>query len=304
MPARKNRPGKMKKVANAAVAAVKKALHIPPFVNEAKRYSDADLQRMKELYRESCYAFHRPPRLLFSWSRLFQSVVSQAGTYLCTGQFHSGHCAIYKTEGGCVIKGKGDLVLGERTIYWDYGRTKENDSDLKKIIHLINEVVLSWDPNDPVDSMLNKAAEIADCPVGSLKAAIEKSSNGGAFGGNSLSSFFNWNPFDKPPEDEEYIRWCRVYISGEDPEKVDQSLADKRLGYELLEKMEEKGREWKKKNGGGYISLPMCCNPRRDPDGKLFFWINTGRTDNLTGWKTQDEIEAYLKTDGRIIETR
>jgi predicted kinase len=70
------------------------------------------------------------------------------------------------------------------------------------------------------------------------------------------------------------------------------------------DKMEEKARAWAKTRGGGYVSLPLCCSPRRQTDGSLMFWINTGRTDNLTGWKTQQDIEAYLKSDGRIIETK
>jgi hypothetical protein len=271
------------------------------FVNSAKAIvpkdwygKDVDANR---------YRFENTSPYLFVWSGLFQRIISQAGTYLFTKKFHDHDCGIYKCEGGCRIDDVGDLVLQKNYCYIDgyYGNNKKiNTARSKKegkLADLITHIVLNWNPEDPIESMLKSASEHIKCEVSELRGAIEGSRSGGVFGGNALSSFFDWNPFSKAPIDEKYERWCRLTICKEDKKEVDQSYKDQKLGEQLLEKLKTKCR---KAAEGSYASLPMCCSPSRSSEG-LQFWINTGRFTQIDGWKTQKEIEQFLKGDCKLI---
>ena len=50
------------------------------------------------------YGFREAPKLLCVHSRIFQALISQAGSRLLSGEFHNLEC-----EGGCLIKGVGGL---------------------------------------------------------------------------------------------------------------------------------------------------------------------------------------------------
>jgi hypothetical protein len=267
------------------------------FVNESKEVSHST----KEYYTGNCYTFNKPSKYLFVWSRLFQTVISQAGTYLLTGKFHTQQAAIYKCEGGCVIAGVGELVLSNHSCYFDtYSRDKKTKVATEKMAMLISHIVLNWKPSDPVDSILHLASEFAGTTVPDLRAAIEKAgSSSSPFGGNALADFFDWNPFSDSPIDREYEKWCRVTISKEDPDKVDQSHCDIDLGKEYRKRIND---HIKKANPNDWTTA-LCCSPRRDKEGKLIFWINTGRQTNIDGWKTEQDIQNFLKSDGKIIDT-
>jgi len=273
------------------------------FENECKRKvwtgSEYDYDR-----REERYQFDKPPRLLFFWSRLFQAVISQAGTFLLTGKYHTQDCGIYKCEGGCNMPGAGSLVLSSSGAYWDgyYCKGTSKEMAQRKMNALISEVALSWDPNNPIESMLTSAAaQVKGLTAEELKSAIEKSRCGGAFGGDALSDFFSWNPFSKAPEDRDYLRFTRVQIGGEDPEVVEQSFRDKDLGHDLLQRVQEAVN--KAHAGQGYHFNAMCCSPRRMDDGSLKFWINTGRRTQIDGWKTQAEIESFIASGEKLVDS-
>ncbi len=240
------------------------------------------------------YGFNRAPRLLFTWSSLFQRVISQAGTYLLTGKFHSQECSIYKTEGGCKIAGCGDLVLSDNMCYFDDGHQLEHE---KKLAALITAVVLTWDPNDPIESMLASAACHVNVPVEKLRKAIDASTNGGLFGGNALADFFGWNPFSLPPHHREYLRFCLVKFDDKTEAEVNQQFSDEDLGKDLLcrinQTIKRVSTNW---------NFAMCCRPRRNKNG-LVFWINTGRSTQIDGWKTQEELEAFIKSDGVLVDS-
>lgn len=268
------------------------------FENETKPLTAKKLADIQRLYGLNAYGFDRPPKLLFNWSRLFQSVVSQAGSWVCAKKYHTKQCAISKTEGGCYIEGGGDLVLSGHSVYWDYGPRKDDKAN--QLAKLITAIVVNWDPMRPSDSMLEEAACAAlITDHAQFEEAIRDSSNGGVFGGNALADFFDWNPFSHPPIDEEYTRFCRVDVLKQDPAIVDLDLADKRLGRELLDKMQEKVSEARKRTGR-YMPGPMCCSPSRDSEGALWFWVNTGTGTKIDGWLTREQIENFLKSDGAI----
>lgn len=239
------------------------------------------------------YGFKNTSKLLFVWSRLFQSIVSQAGTYLLTGKFHDKQCSIYKCEGGCAIPGEGDLVLTSRACYFDCFSNKKSEQKAVHISKLITHIVLGWDPNDPINSMLKLASNYIKVTPEELNEAVKISSNGGVFGGNSLSAFFSWNPFSEAPIDREYERFCLIKISGKSEKEIDQKHADEDLGKEFLEKLIVK---IKAAMPNSYL-IPMCCSPNREGK-KVSFWINTGRDTQIDGWKTQKDIEDFLKSDG------
>ena len=262
-------------------------------------FKNTAVERTLREDHEGDYRFTYAPNLLYIWSRLFQSVISQAGTYLLTGKFHTGGCAIYKCEGGCKIHGVGDLVLGPRSCYLDFGGWDKKDKKrIAQLAELISYIVLLWDPNDPIESMLKLAAEQVDVDKEALRKSIFDSSNGGVFGGDSLSHFFDHNPFGKFPIDRDYLRYCLETFEKMTKEQVDQQFADEDLGEDLLKRLKEKC----KSNQANRYSSVMCCAPRRKEDGTLEFWVNTGSTTQIDYWKTQEELEAFLKTDGLLIK--
>ena len=246
------------------------------------------------------YGFNQVPMLLFVWSGLFQKVISQAGSFIAEGKFHERECGIYKCEGGCKISGWGDLVLLSRRAYNDYGRGDKKDKVLPKLVNLITTVVLEWNPLEPIDSMLASASKVAGCKVEDLRAALEKNGSGGPFGGNALSEFFNWNPFSEAPINEAYEKWCLVTICKSPEAEVDQMQYDRAQGKEYLKQMIELCR----KNGTNGYSAPMCCSPRRREDGTLGFWINTGSRTQIDGWKSEDDIKEFLKSDGKLVKVQ
>lgn len=248
---------------------------------------------------DGSYGYDKPSPLLFNFGMLLQRVVSQAGTYHFTKKFHDTECGIYKCEGGCRIVGAGDLVLSDGSCYWDHGRAK-SDSGLRAMAALITRIVLDWDPMRPVDSMLETAAKQVGCPVEDLRKAVLEGRSGGPFGGNSLSDFFRWNPFSEAPIVEDYERWCWVNVHGGDEQEVIQRQSDRALGKKLLKQINDHIRAAAK---GSYPSTALCCSPRRNGDS-LRFWINTGTSTQIDGWKSEEEIQSFLASDGVLRQEK
>lgn len=236
------------------------------------------------------YGYDNPSPYLFVYSRLLQGVVSQAGTYLLTGKFHTHQPGIYKSEGGCHIEGVGDLVLSGNCCYFDYDTAKTRNNQAVKLAALITDIVLNWDPMDPVNSMTLVAANHIKCPIVDLTNAVANTGSGGPFGADALSSFFDWNPFCKAPIDRDYLRYVLITFQGKTNEEVNQKYADEDLGDSLLTRINAKMKELA---GGKYGPFAMYCQPSRDGDN-LKFWVNTGERTNVDGWKTQAELEDFI----------
>jgi len=262
------------------------------FINESKQINPT-----KDYYTGRHYTFDKPSKYLFVWSRLLQKVISQAGTYLLTGKFHTQQTAVYKSEGGCNIVDIGDLVLGRSSCYFDtYSRDDKTKLATKKMAELISHIVLNWNPNDPVDSMLHLTAEFAGTTAADLKLAIESENSANPFGGDALADFFDWNPFSDSPIDRVYEKWCRVTFNKETLEQVEQNYSDIDLGRQYRDKINQHIR---KANSNCWA---MSCSPRRRKDEELLFWINTGRQTQIDGWKTQKDIQDFLNSDGKLID--
>lgn len=296
MTSRKNRPDKH------GASYPEKPVDLTKFAEEAKRFvNESKLVKQKpqdiKLYGDGLYGFDDKPELLVYWGTLFQKVISQAGTYLCTGKFHDSGCAIYTAEGGCVIKGVGELVLLSQYCRWDYGPKDDRLSDLAD---LITKVVVEWVPVDPINSMLKSAANRVMCNHNSLKAAIEGGNTAAeaVFGGNPLSSFFDRNPFTRYSENRDYLRFVNIDLLGKDPAQVEQRFADKDLGNQLLDAMIKRVSTYRSAHGG-YGPTPMCCSPQRTESG-IKFWVNTGYITKIDGWRTQEEIQAFIDSDGKL----
>lgn len=228
------------------------------------------------------YGFDRLPRGLFLWSGLLQKVVSQAVTYILSKKFHSGGCGIYKYEGGCRIDGR-EMVLRKKSCCFNYGgKGREEETATAKFI---TELVLAWNPMTPVESMLDKACELAGCQKDELVKVLEKE-GGGPFGGDALNDFFSFG-FSEREEDREYERYCLEVVNHESKEDVDTLFADRDLSKRLLGALKGKAKVL------NTIHFPMCCEPRRNENG-LLFWINTGTNTNIDGWKSQEFIETFL----------
>lgn len=255
------------------------------FVNETVKLSDADVEEWKARHNPSVkpYGFSHATKYLRTWSRYFQALISQAGTWAVTKHFHTSECGIYKSEGGCNIKETGELVLGDKYCYFD-GRGKEH---VQKMADLITTVVLKFDPMQPEKSMCDAAADFIKCSeVSELVRHVNDSNCGGPFSGDPLSSFFDrWHEQD---DLRDYRRWVLVsYTKSKTDKEVDQLWADQDLGKELLTKLQAKT------HGRHYV---FCCNPRRDSKGELIFWINTGNSKNkIDGHKSLEQIQKFLK---------
>lgn len=262
------------------------------FVNETKPMEP------DRAYKNPSMGFYRcskPSKYLFQWSRLFQATVSQAGTWILKNKFHTTECGIYKSEGGCNIVGIGELVVGKGYCYFDMGRAQPTDAP--RLAELITEMTLKFDPMDPIESLVTAAADNAKCDKIVLLKTVMESTVGGPFGGDALTDFFDWNPFSEPLTDKDYYRWVFVeFRKTKTNEEIDQVYADKELGKELLQKLQAKFTAQKAWMG------VICCSPSRGKDGKLHFWINTGRRTQIDGSHTKEEIEKFLNSKDKIVD--
>lgn len=254
------------------------------FKNSAKRIDPS-----KNRLDRGAYAYDKPSPLLYVWSQFLQCVISVAATKMLTGKWHTSHYGIYKCEGGCNLPGVNDLVLLSDVCYFDFGRGEKQK--ISRCAELISEVVLNWNPNDPIDSILSAAAKFIGETLEDFRKAVEENyGKGNLFGGDALSSFFDYNPFGKFPTDRKYLRFCLVKFNDMTDEEVTQQFADEDLGDELLDRMRKKLR---KDAGDAYCSFSLCCNPSRK--GKeLTFWINDGTQAPINGWRTQEQIESFI----------
>lgn len=238
--------------------------------------------------RPSDYSFKNISPHMFLWSRLLQRVISQAGTFMLTGKFHEQECGIYKCEGGCRIEGIGDLVLTKRGCYFDYSRSDGDKEHLKKMADLISHIVLHWDPENPIDSMIEAACEQSGASKKQLKKAIDSSSCGGVFGSDALNDLFDHNPFGKFPHDRSYREFCLIYFHGKTKAEVRQIFVDEDRGEAYMKTMNDLRRA---ASCDRYYSPFMCCSPSRK-DKHIQFWINDGR--DHFGWYTPFQLDQLI----------
>lgn len=263
--------------------------------------NDAKACDRQKLYGPIAYGFDHPPTLMFRWGRKFQAIISQVGSYYFSQHFHDRDCDIPKTESGCVIEGRGRLVLGTHRCHFDsYGpSSKEIEKAEQKMSELIIKIVLEWDPNTPIYSMVKTGAEFIEVEIPTLNKVIEATK----FSADFLCDFFDHNPFDssRDRKDEAYERFCLINFHGKTKQEVDQKFADEELGAKLLKQINERIR---KADPNGYRSA-LCCSPKRfesDPQ-ILHFWINTGRSTQIDGWKTEADIKKFIASDGKLNDT-
>jgi len=240
------------------------------------------------------YTYDHPSPYLYVWNNLFQALVSQAATMLLTGKYHDKQCGIYKCEGGCNVPGVNGLVLNSDCCYWDWDRNgdKKLTKQLREVADMISHIVLGWNPNDPINSMLSLAVEFVNenskipTTVTALDQALRGACNSGPFGGNALSAFFNHNPFSKFPTDRKYLRFCLTKFNEPNltDAQVDQHFADADLSDALLKEIEEAEQQ-----AFSYIRT-LSCSPRRSTD-ELRFWLNG----IIYGWFTEAQVRVYIK---------
>ena len=248
------------------------------FENEATRI---EVQDPKHNFAR--YSFNDPSKYLLLWSRLFQTVVSQAASRLVGNGFHTGDGAIYKCEGGCRVAGVDDLVLLHDGCCWDFD--KAMISQLKQCADLISHIVLEWDPEDPIHSMLKAAADYIDVSVEELRAAIDDTRGINPFSGNSLSSFFNRNPFSDLNYDEDYRRWCLINYDGQTSEEVDELFAKEALAKELRGQLTDAARAHND-------FVVFACSAKQMDNGEWKFWLNDGAS--IYGWRSEEEVRDLI----------
>lgn len=172
--------------------------------------------------RPNCYGFTCVPSYLRFWDRLLQASVSQVSTYVLTGKFHNYTPGIYKYEGGVWVAGK-DITMFSNCVMSE----PPDDKVCRIVAETVTQLVLDWEPEDPVASMLQsgldsiekyKTADIEELSSHVLKFAYNKS----PFAPDALRSFF-----DGVPEiSKEYARYCLTKFV---PEPLSEEEADKFL---------------------------------------------------------------------------
>lgn len=259
------------------------------FKNIAKKIEPRDWQGN---YASHYYSYNQPSPYLYLWSRLFQTIVSLSATKILTNKWHTGHCGIYKCEGGCRLPGIGDLVLLNDHCYLNNSRyhSKKDRKIEEKCAQLISHIVLHWNPNDPVATMIVSASAFIGVRSRELQDAIENGKHiGDAFSGDALNRFFSHNPFSKFPIDRKYQRFCLMYHNGNKnftKKEVSQFFSDEDLGNKLLKEMQEASRR-----EGEFGMHMMCCNPDRH-NGELRFWVNNGQ---FYGWYIESDIYEIIR---------
>jgi hypothetical protein len=142
------------------------------FVNTAQRTD----RRTGRMATDGAYGYDIPSVHLFPWNRVLQLVLSQAGTHLLTKQFHYDPPGIHKSEGGINLPGLGDLVLYADSCEFEgryHGRPDETPKHpLYRLAGLITNVVLAWDPNDPIESLIMQAAININCETKKLREVV------------------------------------------------------------------------------------------------------------------------------------
>ena len=155
-----------------------------------------------------------------------------------------------------------------------------------KLSSLISKIVIGWDPENPIESLLELASSGAGCTKEELRKAIEETKDS-PFGGDALSSFFNWNPFSKYPIDKDYEMYCLTKFEGKTKQEVKQLWKDKETVEKLENGISEKLR---KTNGYGYVN----CKYLRNTEG-IKFMISTSYELPFSGWQDKKVIEAFIK---------
>lgn len=247
------------------------------FKNSAKHIDRPEASWVKG-WIGNYYSFNRPSPYLLVWERLFQTVVSQAGTKLLSGKFHTSQTGIYKCEGGCNIAGVDDLVLMRDYCKFDWCKQLKvsQQKQLEQLTQLISAIVLEWDPNSPVDSMLQSAANFIKVPVEELKSAIEKTNPHNPFTGDPLRYFFEGLSVDR-----EYIRFSQIKFNNKTDAEVDQQFTDEDLAQELLKGLQESRRP---------MDIPhMFCIPKRDDTGLKF------EVDRISSLVTEEDLRKIIK---------
>ena len=233
------------------------------------------------------YTFDRPSEYLKIWSRQFQCLVSVALTYKFTKQWHNDGFGIYKFEGGCNLPGIGELVLGRDYCYLDYGGKNDLQTE-NECTDFISELVMKWDPNNPIPSLIEITAAQLNVDKAELeKHFVEKFQHSTAFEGDSLNSFFDTSPFEKQKFDRDYLRYC-CKLSGQTDKEIDLKFADKDLGDKLLDELNNVIREKEKERFELYF---LCCSPSRKGE-ELKFWLNDGK---YYGWHSENDVRELIK---------
>ena len=269
-----------------------KNIAIPFDPSSSSRYEGRDSYNL--------YKFKNLSPLMYCWSRFFQTLLSMSCSKMVSGEWRLDNHSIYKCEGGIAVSGLGDVVLCPDRVYLDgcgHPEKEKSKADLQRVQELISKIVLEWDPMDPLGSMFNSVGAFLNVPVKEVKEAFGKCSSPGMFGGDSLSYFFNHNPFGKFKIDRDYLRYCLTKISGKTDEFVDEKFASEDLGDRLLDELNNEAR--KHRSYGGFL----CASPKKLNNG-ISFWLNDG---TYYGWHTEQEVMdliSWMKSNNRVPSRR
>jgi len=262
------------------------------------------------------YSFDAPSPYLYLWSRLFQNVLSQLLTRYYTGKWNDRETGIFKSEGGVAVLGVGDLVLYDNHCSFEGFHLESKNVEQEEVFcsQIISRIVLEWNPNEPIVSLLEIAVSILkeNDVLFDEQEFVDKLSNtegGLPFAGNSLSDFFDHNPFDQsnPMDDhDDYWKFSMIRC-GATEEEADEKIRVRDTSKTLREDMISALRQACLKEGIDFLSIrsPLCCSPGKvqteDEENVQAYWINTGWTSTIDGWKTEEFIREWIedvKTNG------
>lgn len=240
------------------------------------------------LYRHQDLSPH-----LYVFSRFLQTLFSQAGTLLFTGETHTTEPGIHKTEGGIKIYGVGDVVLGRDSCSFDY--SEMYPEKCATLARLISRVVIEFQPMDPLASMVKAATKFLfeekpdlgtpEQIEGKLIAACTRKNGMISFlQADSLYDFFR--DLHDVGDRQGFLRSIRPYrrhvrleIAKEKLEDIERDFADQDLGWKLEEQFRQRLK--------GTRHYMFAVAPRRR-DGKLTFWVNS-----TIGYGTVTEAQIH-----------
>lgn len=189
----------------------KKAPSKNDFTNDLRR-----VRRGKGFYGFEWRQDSKTLARLHGCRELLQAILSQAGAYLLTGNFHDfWNFTVGKAEGGFIIPGRGEFIPAQDCMAMDPPSRRRfqhtADKDCERLAGLLTHIALKWNPARHEDSMYEVAAAYVGTNPEDLRGAIEGSrsyrtriyclSQGTAFG-EPISYFFGWN--STVPYDAEY----------------------------------------------------------------------------------------------------
>jgi len=156
------------------------------------------------------FGFDKLPRGLFLHSLLFQKIVSLAVTYKITGSYFHPFLHTYSGTHGCMVGGF-EVLLTPVGCKPGFCYGKEMNPILRTTAKFVTDLVLSWNPMCPIESLFDNASKLSGCDKSELYTVVTNLCS--PLVGDRLIKFFGFDSVH-PPRDSAYERYCLESVRG------------------------------------------------------------------------------------------